>query len=131
MSSIRQLSSFLRPYRKQAIIAPLLMVLEVAMDLVLPFLMERIVDVGIATRSLPVVAHTGLLMLVVTFAGAFGGIGCTVFAVRAAMSFGADLRSATYRRIQSLSFGNLDRLGTGQLVTRLTNDVNQVQDLVR
>ena len=62
--------------------------------------------------------------------GAVGGIGCTIFAVRASMNYGADVRSAVYRKIQSLSFGNLDRLGTGNLVTRLTNDVNQVQDVV-
>ncbi len=130
MNPIRQIAAFLRPYRRDAIIAPLLMVVEVAIDLILPSLMERIIDVGIGTRNLPVVLNTGLLMLGLTFVGAFGGIGCTVFAVRAAMNFGADLRSAVYRKIQTLSFGNLDRLGTGQLVTRLTNDVNQAQEVV-
>ena len=130
LRQMRQIASFLRPYRTQAIIAPLLMVLEVAMDLVLPFLMRHTVDVGIAGRDLSAVVNTGLLMLAVTLVGAFGGIGCTVFAVRAALSFGADLRSALYRKVQSLSFGNLDKLGTGQLVTRLTSDVNQVQELV-
>jgi ATP-binding cassette subfamily B multidrug efflux pump len=122
--------AFLKPYRRQAIIAPLLMVVEVAMDLFLPFLMEQIIEVGVGTHNLTVVLHTGLMMLGATCLGAFGGIGCTIFAVQAAMNFGADVRSATYRKIQALSFGNLDRLGTGQLVTRLTNDVNQVQDLV-
>ncbi|MCX6032401.1 MAG: ABC transporter ATP-binding protein [Chloroflexi bacterium] len=130
MNPIRQIARFLRPYRREAIIAPLLMVVEVAIDLILPSLMERIIDVGIGTRNLPVVLNTGLLMLGLTFVGAFGGIGCTVFAVRAAMNYGADLRSAVYRKIQTLSFGNLDRLGTGQLVTRLTNDVNQAQEVV-
>ncbi len=130
MNPIYQIARFLRPYRKEAIIAPLLMVVEVAIDLILPSLMERIIDVGIGTRNLPVVLNTGLLMLGLTFVGAFGGIGCTVFAVRAAMNYGTDLRSAVYRKIQTLSFGNLDRLGTGQLVTRLTNDVNQAQEVV-
>jgi ATP-binding cassette subfamily B protein len=130
MSPIRQIAAFLKPYRRPATLAPLLMVLEVTMDLLQPFLMKRLVDVGVATADLPVVIHTGLLMIGISFVGAFGGVGCTVFAVRAALSFGADLRSALYRHVQSLSFGNLDRLGTGQLVTRLTNDVNQVQDVV-
>ena len=126
----RRLGPFLRPYWKQAVIAPILMVLEVSMDLMLPRQMQHIVDQGIAANNLTVVLHTGLLMIVMTILGAVGGIGCTIFAVRAAMSFGADLRSAIYRKVQTLSFGNLDKLGTGQLVTRLTNDVNQVQDVV-
>lgn len=130
VSPVRQVATYLKPYRRDAIIAPLLMVLEVMMDLALPFLMERIIDVGIGGHNLPVVLNTGLLMIVCALFGAFGGIGCTVFAVRASMNYGADVRSAVYRKIQSLSFGNLDRLGTGQLVTRLTNDVNQVQDVV-
>jgi len=69
-------------------------------------------------------------MILVTCIGAMGGIGCTIFAVRAAMNFGADLRSALYRKVQTLSFGNLDKIGTAELVTRLTNDVNQVQELL-
>jgi ATP-binding cassette subfamily B multidrug efflux pump len=127
---IRQVLAYLLPYRRDAIIAPLLMILEVMMDLTLPFLVERIIDVGIANNNMKVVANTGLLMVMLACVGAFGGIGCTVFAVRAAASYGADLRAAAYRRVQALSFGNLDRLGTGPLVTRLTNDVNQMQDLV-
>jgi ATP-binding cassette subfamily B protein len=130
MKMFRRLGPFLRPYWKQAVIAPILMVLEVSMDLMLPRQMQHIVDQGIAANNLTVVLHTGLLMIVMTILGAVGGIGCTIFAVRAAMSFGSDLRSATYRKVQTLSFGNLDKLGTGQLVTRLTNDVNQVQDVV-
>lgn len=127
---VRELVGYLRPYRLAAILAPLLMVLEVAMDLTLPFLMRRTVDLGIARGDLPLVIRTGLLMLGVTILGAFGGLGCTVFAVRAGINFGADLRSALYRKVQALSFGNLDKLGTGQLITRLTSDVNQVQELV-
>lgn len=130
MNPIRQAAAYLKPYRRDAVIAPLLMVLEVAMDLTLPFLMARVIDRGVGERDLSVVVSTGLIMLVAASFGAVGGMGCTVFAVRAATSYGTDLRSAVYRHIQSLSFGNLDRLGTGQLVTRLTNDVTQLQDLV-
>ena len=115
MHPIRRMASFLKPYRSLAILAPLLMMVEVAVDLTLPYLMGRIIDVGIGGRNLPVVLNTGWLMIGLAFVGAGGGIGCTVFAVRAAMSFGADLRSATYRKVQSLSFGNLDRLGAGPL----------------
>jgi ATP-binding cassette subfamily B protein len=129
-SPLRQVLAYLKPYRRDAIIAPLLMVLEVMMDLALPFLMKHIIDDGIGGRDLTLVLNTGLLMIGCAVLGAFGGIGCTVFAVRAAASYGADVRSAVYRKIQTFSFGNLDRLGTGHLVTRLTNDVTQMQDVV-
>ena len=130
MSSTRKLARFLRPYWKSALVAPLLMVLEVAMDLMQPRLIQQIVDVGIAQLDLSVIVNTGLLMVGLALIGAFGGDGCTVFAVMAAQGFGADLRSGLFRKVQSLSFGNLDELGTGQLVTRLTNDVTQVQEVV-
>ena len=130
MSSIQKLARFLRPYWKPAIVAPLLMVLEVTMDLMQPRLTQQIVDVGIAQLDLSVVINTGLLMVGLALIGAFGGAGCTVFAVIAAQGFGADLRSDLFRTVQSLSFGNLDELETGQLVTRLTNDVTQVQEVV-
>jgi len=121
---------YLRPYRTAAILAPLFMILEVAMDLTQPYLLQRIVDVGLAQLDLTVILSTGLLMIALALVGAVGGIGCTIFAVRASVGFGADLRSALFGKVQSLSFGNLDRLGTGPLVTRLTNDVAQVQDVV-
>jgi len=130
MSSIQKLARFLRPYWKPAIVAPLLMVLEVTMDLMQPRLTQQIVDVGIAQLDLSVVINTGLLMVGLALIGAFGGAGCTVYAVIAAQGFGADLRSDLFRTVQSLSFGNLDELETGQLVTRLTNDVTQVQEVV-
>ncbi|GAB4434692.1 MAG: ABC transporter ATP-binding protein [Anaerolineae bacterium] len=130
MNDLRRLASFIKPYWKQALVAPLLMVLEVAMDLLQPRLMQHIVDVGIPAKDLSIVLGTGLLMVTVALIGAVGGVGCTIFAVRAAVNYGTDLRSAMYRKVQTLSFGNLDRLGTGQLITRLTNDVIQVQDVV-
>ena len=121
---------YLKPYWKQALIAPLLMILEVAMDLMQPRMMQRIVDEGIRLGNQHLVLETGLIMVIFALLGAVGGIGCTIFAVRAAFNFGTDLRSSVYRKIQTLSFGNLDKLGTGQLVTRLTNDVTQVQEVV-
>src|SRR5690242_18257501 len=127
---MKPLLVYLKPYWKSALIAPLLMILEVAMDLMQPRMMQRIVDQGIRLGDQHLVLETGLLMLVFALIGAVGGVGCTVFAVRAAYNFGTDLRGAVYRKIQSLSFANLDQLGTGQLITRLTNDVTQVQEVV-
>jgi ATP-binding cassette subfamily B protein len=127
---LTKLFRFLKPYWHWATLAPLLMALEVAMDLMQPRMIQRIVDEGIAARDMGVVTQTGLLMVLFALIGAVGGVGCTVFSVLASQGFGTDLRNALFRKVQSLSFGNLDELETGQLVTRLTNDVTQIQQLV-
>ena len=130
MRSVYKLAKFLKPYWHWAVLAPLLMVLEVAMDLMQPRMIQRIVDEGIAQLDMSVVVDTGLLMIGLALIGAIGGVGCTVFSMLASQGFGTDLRSTLFRRVQSLSFGNLDELETGQLITRLTNDVTQVQEVV-
>jgi ATP-binding cassette subfamily B multidrug efflux pump len=130
MKSFRRLLRFIKPYWKPAILAPVLMLVEVAMDLLQPRLLERIVDVGLVNQDMNLVIQTGLLMVGIALVGMLGGAGCTVFAVQAAMSVGADVRDALFEKIQSFSFGNLDQLGTGELITRVTNDVTQIQDVV-
>lgn len=130
MGATRRLAIFLKPYRGWALLAPLLMVLEVAMDLAQPRLVQRIIDQGVLRLDMPVVLHTGAAMLAAALVGLVGGMGCTVFAILAGQAFGADLRAALFGRVQALSFGNLDRLETGGLITRLTNDVQQVTELV-
>lgn len=127
---VRRLLPYLRPYWKEALVAPFLMLVEVAMDLAQPRLMQHIVDVGLAQMNMDIVLRTGALMVSLAFVGMLGGIGNCVLGVRAGQFYGADLREALYRKIQSLSFGNLDSLGTGELVTRLTNDVTQIQEVV-
>jgi ATP-binding cassette subfamily B protein len=111
------------------------MTLEVAMDLIQPALIQRIVDDGIANLDLALVVRTGLLMIGLALVGAVGGITNGIYAVKASQGFGADLRDALFRKVQTLSFANLDDLSTGRLVTNLTNDVTQVQralhDLIR
>ena len=130
MRSLRRLATFLRPYRMWAILAPLFMLVEVAMDLLQPRLVQRVIDVGIAEGDSTVIIQTGLLMVAVALVGVVGGMLCTVFALLAAQHFSADLRGELFRKVQALSFGNLDRLETGSLITRLTTDVTQVQDVV-
>ncbi len=125
-----KLARFLKPYWRWVLVAPLLMLLEVTMDLMQPRLVERIVDEGIARLDMALILHTGLLMLLLAAVGAVGGMSNGIFASKAVQAFGADLREAIFRRVQGLSFGNLDAFGTGSLVTRLTNDVTQVQEAV-
>jgi ATP-binding cassette, subfamily B, multidrug efflux pump len=130
MHATRRLGRFLRPYWIWATLAPLTMALEVAMDLLQPRLIQRIIDDGIARNDMSVVLSTGAWMLGVAVIGLAGGLGCGVFAILAGQYFGADVRAALFRKVQSLSFGNLDKLETGGLITRLTNDVTQVQEAV-
>ncbi len=130
MKASMQLLGFLRPYRRWVALAPLLMLLEVAMDLMQPRLIQRIVDEGIARLNLPLVIQSGLLMIGLALIGAVGGMSNGIFAVKAVQGFGADLRESLFRKVQTLSFGNLDELETGQLITRLTNDVTQVQEAI-
>ena len=128
MRSALRLAAYLKPYRKWALLAPLLMLLEVAMDLTQPRLIQRIVDEGIAQGDMNLVLRTGLLMLGLAAIGALGGMSNGVAAEQVVQGACADLREALFRKVQSLSFGNLDHLGTGPLVTRLTNDVTQTQE---
>lgn len=130
MKPLRRMLGYLRPYWFAALLAPLLMVLEVAMDLSQPRLLQSIVDIGIANRDQTFVVRTGLVMVAVAVVGMIGGVGCTVFSTIAALNFATDVRSSLFRKIQELSFGNLDRLGLGGLITRLTNDIDQVQEAV-
>jgi ATP-binding cassette subfamily B protein len=128
VGSLKELTRYLKPYRTAMIIGPLLMCLEVAMDLAQPYLLERIVDVGIAQLDMTIVIRTGLLMLLLSIVGMGGGVGNTLYAVKVTTAFAADLRGALYKKIQTFSFGNLDDFGTGKLVTLLTNDVTQIQN---
>jgi ATP-binding cassette subfamily B multidrug efflux pump len=130
MQATRKLRTFLAPYWVWAILAPLSMILEVAMDLMQPRLFQHIIDAGVTAGNMTVVLQTGIWMAVVATIGLGGGVACTVFAILAGQGFGADLRGALFAKVQTLSFGNLDRLETGKLITRLTNDVTQVTEAV-
>lgn len=126
-----KLKSYLRPYWLWSVLAPLMMMLEVFMDLLQPTLMASIVDHGIMTKDLSHIYSTGLTMLGVAFVGLIGGVGCTVFSSIASQNFGNDLRINLFEHIQKFSNKNLDQLKTGSLITRLTNDVVQLQTFVQ
>lgn len=128
---LRSLRSYLKPYWKIALLAPILMLVEVSMDLLQPKLMAYIVNEGIMKGDLPLIQNTGLIMIGVALIGLLGGAGCSVFSTIASQNFGADLRNGLFRKVQSLSFRRLDQLNTGSIITRLTNDVVQVQTFVQ
>jgi ATP-binding cassette subfamily B multidrug efflux pump len=126
-----KLRSFVKPYWLITLIAPLLMVMEVCMDLTQPRLMAAIVNHGVADGNLALVWSTGLHMLGVAFVGLVGGVGCTFFTVKAAQNFGADLRLSVFEKVQSFSFRQLDTFSTGSLITRLTGDVMQMLNILQ
>ncbi|MEK3923009.1 ABC transporter ATP-binding protein [Paenibacillus sp. FSL K6-2393] len=125
------LKRFLTPYKSAAIIAPLLMVLEVTMDLLQPKLMSSIVDDGVLAGNLPHIVTTGLIMLLVALIGWVGGAGCTLYSSKAAVGYGTDLRQELFDHIQTFSFRNLDTFQEGSLITRLTSDITQMQTFVQ
>lgn len=130
MKSLWKLFRYLKPYWKSAVIAPFLMATEVAMDLVQPYMLTRIVDQGINQKDMNIVITTGLMMIGFAIIGAIGGTSNGYFATRAAISAATDLRKDLFTKVQSFSFRNLDEFKTGHLITRLTNDVTQFQELV-
>ncbi|MBE0697589.1 MAG: ABC transporter ATP-binding protein [Anaerolineaceae bacterium] len=130
MNAAIKLAKYLKPYWRWAALAPFLMMLEVFMDLMQPRMVQRIVDEGIRLLDMNLVIQTGLLMVGLAVIGALGGMSNGFFAENVAQGFGADLRETLFRKVQSFSFGNLDELDTGQLITRLTNDVTQVQEAI-
>ena len=126
-----KLSKYLKPYWFFAILAPLLMIGEVAVDLFQPKLMSKIVDEGVLVGNMELVVKTGIIMLVSVFFGGFFGVACAYFASRAAQGFGHDLRVDSFGRVMSLSIEQTDKFTTGSLVTRMTNDVSMLQELVQ
>jgi ATP-binding cassette subfamily B protein len=111
------------------VLAPLLMVLEVCMDLLQPTLMSEIVDIGVANGDIGYILRRGGVMLLCALLGAVGGMGCTVASSVAGMGFGTNMRTAIYDKVQSFSFRELDQLKTSSLITRITNDVTQIQNM--
>ncbi len=130
MAPLRRMLVFLRPYKRWAAWALVLLVLGVAAELAVPRLIQRLIDYGVTPRNMPVITGTAAIMLAASFFDALTSLGNTLLAVRVAQHVGADLRSATFRQVQRLSFGNLDRLQTGRLLVRLTSDVTQVQGII-
>ena len=126
---------YLKPYWYLALLAPLFMIGEVIFDLFQPKLMEEIIDKGVlsnlvASEKIEIVVNSGLLMLGCLVVGGLCGILSAACASGAANSFANDLRKDLFSRVVNLSYEQTDKFTTGSLVTRLTNDVTQVQNFV-
>lgn len=113
-----------------AILAPLMMIIEVYMDLMQPKLLEDIIDIGISSKDLPYVYATGGKMILVAFIGCIGGAGCSILTSYASVDMGTKLRQGLFDKIQTLSFLEIDKFQASSLITLLTNDVTQVQNMM-
>ena len=113
-----------------AVLAPIMMLLEVSMDLMQPTLLADIIDNGVTSGDINYILSVGFKMIVIAVVGLIGGASCSVFSTLAAMNMGKSLREALFSKIQNLSFLEIDKFKTSSLITRLTNDVTQVQQMV-
>ncbi|MGM0904745.1 MAG: ABC transporter ATP-binding protein [Bacillota bacterium] len=127
MKYMMSLLQYLKPYKLFAILGPLLMCIEVAMDLLQPTIMQMIIDKGIANSDNAYVVKLGLLMLLSAFIGLIGGVGSSIYATKAAVNFATDIRRDVFRKTEQFSNRNTDSFGTGKLITIVTNDLAAVQ----
>ncbi|MGE7604533.1 ABC transporter ATP-binding protein [Peribacillus sp. NPDC097675] len=127
MKSLRKLLPYLKPYILFVILGPLLMCIEVAMDLLQPTMMQHIIDDGISNQDNGYVVKLGILMLGAAVIGLIGGLGCTVYSTKAAVHFASDVRRDVFWKTELFSSKNTDSFGTGKLITIVTNDITSVQ----
>jgi len=124
--SLKRLLPYMKKYRAYAILSPILMILEVMTDISVPFLMARIVDVGIANQDIGYVVRVGIAMIAVALVGMTFGILSAHCGARAGYGFASEIRLQTFKKVQSFSFANLDKFSVSSLITRLTNDCNTI-----
>ena len=127
---MRQYAKYAKPYLGAFIIGPCLMLTEVFGEVMLPKMMSLIINNGVANRDSAYIVRVGLAMVAVVLVMAVSGIGGSYFAAKASISFTSDLRRDMFARVQQFSFKNIDDFSTGSLVTRLTNDVQQLQQVM-
>lgn len=126
---MKQYIQYFKKYKAAVILAPLMMVIECISDIVQPMLMSNIVDIGIANQNLNYTVKIGIAMIILAIIAVFSGILNAVFSSKAAVGFATELRKALFKKIQSFSFSNIDKFSTSSLVTRLTGDITQLQNV--
>ncbi len=127
---MKRYGKYIRPYLSAFIIGPCLMITEVLGEIMLPKLMSLIINNGVANRDSGYIVGMGLAMIGIALLMAISGIGGAYFSAKASICFTSDLRKDLFAKVQQFSFKNIDDYSTGSLVTRLTNDVQQVQQVL-
>ena len=117
---------YLKHYKKETVCAPLFKMLEATFELFVPLVMAAIIDTGIKGGNVSYVLKMGLLLIALGLIGLVCSITAQYFAAKAAVGFSTGLKHALFSHIQSLSFTEIDTLGTSTMITRMTSDVNQI-----
>ena len=125
---MRSLTVYLKNYKKESILAPFFKFLEVVFDLIVPIVIAQIIDVGIANHDNGYIVQRFSILILMAALGLASTITAQFFAAKASVGFATELRQAVYDHVQHLSYTELDTLGTDTLITRLTDDVNQIQN---
>ena len=125
---MRSLAVYLKNYKKESILAPFFKFLEVVFDLIVPIVIAQIIDIGIANHDNKYIVQRFFILILMAALGLASSITAQFFAAKASVGFATKLRQAVYDHVQHLSFTELDTLGTDTLITRLTDDINQVQN---
>ncbi|WP_026890165.1 ABC transporter ATP-binding protein [Lacrimispora aerotolerans] len=121
---------YIKPYLAAFILAPILMLTEVLGEIILPKLTSMIINNGVAGRDIGYIMRAGGIMIGIAAVMALGGIGGAYFSAKASISFSTDLRRDIFHKVQQFSFKNIDDFSTGSLITRLTNDIQQIQNVI-
>ncbi|MDD4843405.1 MAG: ABC transporter ATP-binding protein [Anaerotignum sp.] len=121
---------YIKPYGKLAILSPLFMLIESSAELIMPKLMTLLINHGVATSNSNYIIKLGAVMILIAFLGIIGGIGCLITASIVSQKAGTDLRKDLFMKIQDFSFHNIDTFQTPSLITRLTNDITQIQMVI-
>ena len=127
---MKRYAKYARPYLGAFIIGPCMMIAEVMGDIMLPRLMALIINQGVARHDTGYILKIGLCMVLVACGMAISGIGGSYFSAKASICFTSDLRQDLFGKVQEFSFKNIDDYSTGSLVTRLTNDIQQIQQVM-
>lgn len=128
MRGIKKLLVYLKGYGKESVFAPLFKLLEAFFELLVPLVMANIIDRGIADNDTGYIIRMGLCLVLLAVVGMAASITAQFFAAKAATGFSAKLREALFAHIQGMDFTNIDRAGTATMITRMTSDINQVQN---
>ena len=124
---MKKLLKYMKEYTKECILAPLFKMLEASFELLVPLVVTSIIDVGIAQKDIPYIVRMVILMVALGVIGLACSLTAQYFSAKAAVGFTAKVKSALFAHIQSLSYSEMDTMGTSTLITRMTSDMNQVQ----
>lgn len=124
---IKKLASYVKEYKKDAILTPIFVIFEVIMEIIIPYLMAKIIDIGIQNSDVKYILKIGIFLIVSAILSLTFGMLSGRFASKASSGYAKNLRKAMFNKIQTYAFENIDKFSTSSLITRLTTDVTNVQ----